>query len=406
MQKTVLFESKAECCGCEACVGVCPAKAISMKEDEYGFRYPVINDTLCVGCGLCKKTCANRNCEETNTPMETYAACTAITNVMKSASGGAFAGLARRFIEQGGVVFGVSMENVDGLFVPMHISVDTVAGLEKLQGSKYVQSVVGDAYVRVKNELEAGKKVLFSGTPCQVAALKGFLGNKANENLLLVDIVCHGVPSLQFFQSYIKHYEDRVKGKVTDFRFRDKARGWGLVGRVEYIRKGKKKSKLVYARESSYYQLFLRGDIYRESCYECKYACENRPGDITVGDYWGIEREHPELLASNGGCFDQMKGISCLIINSSKGKQYIDAFPDMISKRESTYEKVARQNGQLRIPTSKSGKREEILNVYAQGGYKQVDALFKREHRKNKLIAYIIDRIPTAIKKKMRRLLK
>ncbi len=406
MQTITLFKTKTECCGCEACVNSCPRKAITMREDENGFRYPVIDEALCVKCGLCKRTCAYQNHKEMQFPLETYVACTANTDVMKSASGGIFASLAKNVIEQGGVVFGVSMECVEGDLVPMHICVDNLVDLVKLQGSKYVQSVVGDAYLQVKKALAAGKKVLFSGTPCQVAALKSFLGTQVNENLLLVDIICHGVPSLHFFRSYIQYYEGKIKGKIVDFKFRDKSGGWGLVGRAEYIKNGKRKSRLVYARESSYYQLFLKGDIYRENCYECKYACENRPGDITLGDYWGIEREHPELLKANGGCFDEAKGVSCMIVNSEKGKRYLEENVEIMTKRESAYEKASAQNGQLKFPTPRSERRDEVLRIYREHGYKGIEKRFLKSSGIKLLVAYVVDRVPVSVKKRIRRLMK
>ncbi|MBQ9768216.1 MAG: Coenzyme F420 hydrogenase/dehydrogenase, beta subunit C-terminal domain [Lachnospiraceae bacterium] len=407
MSKTVLYESKAECCGCEACVNVCPRQAIRMAEDEYGFRYPQTDEDLCTECGLCKRVCAFRNVTETNTPFDTYVACTANTDVLKSASGGMFACLAKSVLEQGGVIFGVSMEYIDGALIPMHICVDKEEDLIKLQGSKYVQSIVGDAYAQVKAQIKLGKKVLFSGTPCQVAGLKSFLGNQMNDNVLLVDIICHGVPSVRFFHDYLKEYEKRVKGKVTGFTFRDKTGGWGLVGKVSYTtEKGKQKSKPVYARESSYYQLFLRGDIYRESCYECKYASNNRPGDISLGDFWGIEREHPDYLAANGGCFDETKGVSCMILNSSKGKEWVERLAGTMTVKESTYEKASAQNGQLRHPTKKSEKRAGILESYVRYGYQEINHRFKKETGVKLPIYCVIDRVPVGLKKKIRRILK
>ena len=407
MSKIVLFENKEDCCGCEACVNACPKQAIQMQEDEYGFRYPVIDEEHCVECGKCQTVCAYKTVEETNAPLDTYVACTLNTDIMKSASGGIFASLATSFLEQGGVVYGVSMECMEGQPVPVHICVEKPEDIIKLQGSKYVQSLVGDCYGRIKRQLGEGKKVLFSGTPCQVAGLKEFLGRPKDENLLLVDIICHGVPSVQFFQSYIRELSKKIKGTITDFKFRDKATGWGLVGKAEYVtEKGKKKYKTIYARESSYYQFFLKGDIYRENCYKCKYASAHRPGDITLGDYWGIEKEHPEYLTANGGCYDETKGVSCVIVNTAKGKNYMDSLPDTMLRKESTYEKAAKQNGQLRHPTQQSPRRELLLKMYANDGYKAVDAWFVKKNRMKLAIAFVVDRMPVSLKKKMRRMLK
>lgn len=407
MGKITLFHDKAECCGCEACVNICPQKAIHMEEDEYGFRYPCIDESLCVECGLCQRVCGYKHVEESNVPMNTYVARTLNTDIMKSASGGVFASLAKSVIEQGGIVYGVSMEKVSEELIPMHIGVERPEELIKLQGSKYVQSVMGDTYRHVKEQLMQGRKVLFSGTPCQVAGLKAYLGNVSQENLLLIDIICHGVPSVSFFQSYIKELEKKLKGKITDFKFRDKSSGWGLVGKASFLTdKNEEKSKLIYARESSYYQFFLRGDIYRENCYSCKYASSNRTGDITLGDYWGIEHEHPDYLAANGGDFDETQGISCMIINTSKGKEYVEQVSEGLKLGTSTYEKAARENGQLRHPTEISDKRQMILDMYVSGGYQEVDAWFKRKNLMKMPYVYVLDRIPVTLKKKIRRMLK
>lgn len=407
MSSVVLFENKKDCCGCGACMNVCPRKAIHMEEDENGFTYPCIDEELCIQCGACKRVCGYQNIQETNSPLGAYVACTANTDIMKSASGGVFACIARKFIEEGGLVYGASMEYVDGELIPMHICVDNLGDLDKLLGSKYVQSVVGDTYSQIKAQLENGKKVLFSGTPCQVAGLKAFLGSRECANLLLIDIICHGVPSIQFFHGYIKFLENKWKGNIFDFRFRDKSAGWGLVGKMQYLTAdNKKKSKIIYARESSYYQFFLKGDIYRENCYECKYASEKRPGDITLGDYWGIEREHPEFLAANGGCFDETKGVSCMIINSHKGMHIVEKLADSIVIRKSNFQKVARQNGQLKHPTPRSSRREEILEMYAKDGYAEVESYFIKNSGLKLVFAYVIDRIPSPIKKSIRRIKK
>ncbi len=406
MGKITLFHNKAECCGCEACVNACPKKAINMSEDEYGFRYPCVDESLCAECGLCQKVCGYKYIEEHNEPISAHAACTLSTDIMQSASGGVFACLAQNIIEQGGIVYGVSMELISDELVPMHIGVDKIEELVKLQGSKYVQSIMGDTYHQVKKQLLQGRKVLFSGTPCQVAGLKAYLGEADKDNLLLVDIICHGVPSVDFFQSYIRELEKRYKGKITGFKFRDKSSGWGLVGKITYrTAKNKEKSKLIYARESSYYQMFLRSDIYRENCYSCKYASSNRPGDITLGDYWGIEHEHPEYLVANGGFFDESKGVSCVIINTRKGTDYIKSIHNKVLMKTSDFEKVARKNGQLRHPAELGDRRQYILDMYVKGGYQEVDTWFRRKNFVKMPFVFVLDRIPVSLKKRIRRML-
>lgn len=224
MSKTVLFEKKADCCGCGACQNICPKGAIEMKYDAFGIAYPVIDPALCVECGLCKKVCSYQNQRQRcDAPQLAYAAAAADGVMAKhSASGGVFAALARHILKAGGVVYGCAFSDDDGILIPKHIRVDNESDLHRLQGSKYVQSITGMVYRQVKQDLKEGKNVLFSGTPCQVDALNGFLSPTKSENLLTVDIICHGTPGTRFFVDYIKEMEKQNKGKVLDFRFRDK----------------------------------------------------------------------------------------------------------------------------------------------------------------------------------------
>lgn len=198
-------------------------------------------------------------------------------------------------------------------------------------GSHYnnVQSNIGDTYHKVKKDLLAGKKVLFSGTPCQVAALKSFL-KKDYENLYTVDIICHGISTQQFFQDYIDLVENKNKVKVTSFIFRDKSVGWGLDARYKYKRKGKVKSKRLYYKLSSFYNYYEKAINHRENCYYCKYSCESRVGDITLGDFWGVEKNQPDCLCENGGTIDERAGVSFCLINSTRGIELFDRASEFI----------------------------------------------------------------------------
>lgn len=380
MHKIVLFKDKKDCCACSACMNTCPKSAINMVEDEYGFLYPQINEVLCVKCGACLKVCGFQNSELNSVPMNTYVAVSKNTDILKSASGGVFASLADAVIEDGGIVYGVSMEHIDSKLVPMHISVEKKEELLKLQGSKYVQSSIGMIYSEIKKHLQSGRQVLFSGTPCQVDGLKSFL-KESYDNLLLVDIICHGVPSSKFFQAYIKFLEEKTNSKVIDYKFRDKTTGWGLTGRITLKNKnGIIKHKIFHCQESSYYMLFLNGHIYRESCYQCKYASQNRAGDITIGDYWGVEKEHPDLLNVKTGGIDKSKGVSCLIVNTLNGKTWLKKYGSGIQLWESSFEKVAKKNKQLNSPSNlDEKKRNLILNIFKDEGYFAVDKWFYKE---------------------------
>lgn len=364
-----LFSEKKECCGCGSCLNICPKSAISMEEDEAGFTYPKINEKLCIKCGRCKAVCAFQNIDEKNVPIEAYAAVSKDEELqMKSASGGIFASIARQFILDGGYVFGAAFDDEWNV---KHIGISNVDELTKLQGSKYVQSNTGNTYQEVKKLLQEDKKVLYSGTPCQIAGLKGYLGEEY-ENLYLVDIICHGVPNNRMLKEYLKLLEKKYKGKVESFTFRDKSLGWGINGSC-YIN-GKKRK--IWQSTSSYLYYFSRGMIYRDNCYYCKYTCKNRPGDITIGDYWGIEREHLEYLGKNG--LDEKKGISAVVVNSTKGQLLLKKNYKFIELKPSTFEKVSNGNAQLREP-SKNENREVIVEKYIEGGWEKVEEYFVNE---------------------------
>lgn len=374
METITLFKNKKDCCACGACLNICPKQAIQMQEDENGFLYPVIDNDKCIKCGLCIKTCALQNSKLPNTPLKTYAAQSNNTDLKKSASGGIFASLALNILKVGGVIYGAALENVNGKLICRHIAVNNVTELEKLQGSKYIQSNIGNIYQEVKKNLLENKTVLFSGTPCQVDGLRAYLGKKY-ENLYCIDIICHGVPSNKMFQDYIETLEKKYNDKIVDFKFRDKTKGWGLTAKG-YTEKGY--TAIIPANVSSFYYYFLKSYIYRESCYSCKYACKNRCGDITIGDYWGIENSHSEVLSKNAG-LDYKSGISCLIVNTEQGKKLIEEYKDDLRLIESNFEKSAKENGQLnRASFLNVEKRNEILKLYRENGYKGIEDSLKK----------------------------
>lgn len=408
MENIVLFCEKTECCGCGACFNVCPQKAIAMVPDEYGFIYPQIEYEKCVGCGLCKKVCEFQKKADLPSENETKVACSTDDDMLvKSASGGVFSALAKAVLQIGGVVFGCSMEKQEGKLWPEHIMIEHIDDLYKLQGSKYVQSFIGNSYRNVKSELEKGRYVLFSGTPCQIAGLKGFLRNKIYERLLMVDIVCHGVPSAKFFQDYIKMLEKKLgASSVSKFEFRDKTKGWGLNAKVTYEKNAKCYSKLIPAAESSYYKLFLESKIYRENCYACPYAGKLRTGDITIGDYWGIEKVHPEYLIHKGGEIEEKKGVSCLIINTEKGKRLLaELNPDLLLLA-SSFEKAAEENMQLCEPSKKSADRQQILDLYMNKGYSEVEKWYRKSQGIKYYLKLIWGYLPQNLKKIVRKIIK
>lgn len=369
-----LFKEKNDCCACGACLNICPKQAISMQKDEYGFLYPQIDKGKCIKCGLCLKTCAFQNSELKNIPIKTYAAQSDNTDLKESASGGIFASIATNVLREGGVVYGAAMEMENDKLIVRHIAVENDADLIKLQGSKYVQSSTEKIYQDVKKKLNDNRLVLFSGTPCQVDGLNSYLG-KTYDNLITIDIICHGVPNNQMFQDYIALLEEKYKDKIIDFKFRDKTKGWGLTAKG-YTAKGY--TAIIPANVSSYYYMFLKSYIYRDSCYSCKYACKNRCGDITIGDYWGIERAHPEVLKENDYRLDYKNGISCLIVNTERGTRILEKYKSSLRLLDSAFEKVAKENRQLNS-SSKCNieKRKKILSRYSNNGFKYLEKFFK-----------------------------
>lgn len=397
-----LFEDKAQCCACGACVNICPKNAISMELDECGYAYPQINKDKCVGCGACKKVCAFQNVIEKEGAKEVYASARKDTKkIFKSTSGGIFAVLAENILQKGGIVYGASMELVDGKLIIKHVGVDKLEELPKLQESKYVQSQIGFIYNEIKDKLQTGVNVLFSGTPCQVAALKTFL-NKEYDNLFTVDIICHGVPNQCFFQCSMELLEKTFDGRIVEFKFRDKEKSWGH-GKSKIVcveETGETKEHYLMSSEYTYYDLFLNGLISRENCYHCKYTNNHRPGDITIGDYWGIAKMHPEFISTNGGKLVPENGISALIVNTDKGIQYLQEVKNELILCQSDFEKVAKANAQLREPCKYHVERDYVLKLYREKGYDSVHRFALKQIKKRAIKAKIKGTIKKILHKK------
>ena len=220
-----LFENKKSCCGCGACANICPNGAITMKPDKWGYSYPVVDSSRCVSCGACKKACSYQNGISLHEPIRAYAAVNKTQQQLeKSASGGAFSAVATYFLKNESVVYGAALDFEGGHPIAHLVGIDDASQLWRLQGSKYVQSAVEQTYKQAKQNLDAGKKVLFSGTPCQIAGLYGYL-KKEYANLWTIDVICHGVPNLKFFDDYLSIEGKKRGGVPTGYSFRDKKRG-------------------------------------------------------------------------------------------------------------------------------------------------------------------------------------
>ncbi len=383
----------SNCCGCGACAAACPVQAIQLNKVPGGYVYPEIDKAVCVECGHCDGVCA---CQKDLFQPELAAAYVAVArdvNLMESASGGLFASLAQGVILQGGAVFGCVLVREEGMLLARHICAEDFQTLLAMKGSKYVQSDLGDSYVRVKELLEAGKTVLFTGTPCQIAGLKGFL-QKGWSNLYTAEVICHGVPSQELFQAYLAHVEHEKRAKVLSFRFRDKSEGWKLRGSMVLERDGRQWEESFEPEESSYYQLFLNGVTYRENCYTCPYASPSRQGDVTLGDFWCVDLVHPELLPE----LEETAGVSCLVVNSHRGRKLMENFGQGIALWHSNYERAARYNAQLVRPVSRPQERQRVLALYTTGGYAAVEDWYQKRLRKIRRKRRLIALVPKPLK--------
>lgn len=350
----IRIKHKSDCCGCEACVQRCPKRCISLHRDQEGFLYPLVDESICIDCGLCERVCPVINQGEPLKPLVAYAAKNQDESVrLSSSSGGVFTALAEQVIAQGGVVFGARF---DESWNVVHDYVETVEGLSAFRGAKYVQSRIGLCFLQAETFLRQGRQVLFSGLPCQIAGLKKFL-RKDYDNLITVDLFCHGVPSPTVWKRFLEEEVATPHTQLKSISFRDKASGWKNYS-FSYLQEDTDGVHL--HRMLSAKNLFMRGfltDLYlRPSCYHCPVKQCKSGSDLTIGDYWGIQQAHPGL--------DDDKGVSAVLVNTDKGAAILQAV-QQVSLYESTFEKVVKCNPALIKSAQEPTKRSlffELLN--------------------------------------------
>lgn len=353
---------KDKCTGCAACMNICAHKAISMKEVmPLGFIHPTIDSNACVDCGMCVNICPVNHPVKLNEPLKAFSAISRNQDdLMTSASGGASSVLANVIVGRGGVVYGCVQKNYKDI---AHRRIDCIEDLYRLKGSKYVQSDIGYSYNDVKCDLEKGKEVLFTGSPCQIAGLKVFL-RKDYERLYLVDLVCHGVPSQKLLREdvdfLLEDYPNVDKSSVcVEFRHKKRQQekrfepNWGtfIMGGGEIFAHKKKKQKFL---TDNYITAFMAGTIFRENCYTCPYAQRKRSGDITIADFWGLKGEKVPMT----------NGVSLLMPSTEKGLRLVNSGKPYLCFEERPVEEAINGNGQLLHPSPMPKERKVFVHYY------------------------------------------
>lgn len=368
----IQINDPSECCGCTLCASICTHDAITMEPDALGFLYPKVNPSKCVDCGLCEKVCQFNDNYDRSFNLESPNAFAVrhkdISEVMKSRSGAAFAAISDYVLKQGGIVYGAGYKDH---FRVAHKRATTIEERDEFRGSKYVQSDLTGIYRQVKDDLKSGLLVLFSGTPCQTSGLNAYVGKKYRERLILVDIVCHGVPSPYIWRDYISNIERKQKGIIRKVEFRDKEQfGW-VAHKESFLFENKEIYKNTYTR------LFYKHIMFRESCGVCHFTNLNRPSDITLADYWGWERNVP-------GFNDDDKGVSLVLLNTQKGQEVFAEVEKDVDAKEVEVENSMQPN--LMRPSEIDPLRKQFESDYLNKGFRYILKQYGEEGYKYKLI--------------------
>ncbi|MCC8136463.1 MAG: Coenzyme F420 hydrogenase/dehydrogenase, beta subunit C-terminal domain [Clostridiales bacterium] len=335
-------ENEKDCCGCGACAQACPRQCIQMKRNEEGFLYPQVDEGRCISCGRCEAVCpmSLKSRTDTSEPKAYGGWITDEPVCKKSSSGGAFPLFANYILEKGGTVYGVAMSDT---LQAEHRRISSEKELELLQGSKYIQSNIGDTYRQAEDDLKKSKHVLFTGTPCQIAGLLSYLG-KSYDKLYTMESICHGVPSPLVFEKYISYLNDSRKDTVTNFKFRHKETPWkplGQTGTIVTYASGKEE-RFFPVHKDPFMNGFLADLYLRKSCYECPFKPAYKKeyhADITIADFWGVDHVDQEL--NNPG------GTSLILLNSSHGEELFAQVRDGFEGKEVEFEKAVKQNRSL-----------------------------------------------------------
>lgn len=349
-----LIKSGADCCGCTGCASACPKDAISMERNKAGFAYPKLEPDKCIGCLLCENVCGFeiQPISSINIFPKFYGARQKeFKEVMKSRSGGVFPLIARHILQNNGSVYGVILSES---FVVKHTRITTITELDSLRGSKYVQSDLTGIFRSVKEDLQKGRHVLFSGTPCQTSTLLKYIPEKLQDKLFVIDIVCHGVPGATYWTEFLKFVEKKYKKKIERFIFRDKEK-YNWLRHTEMV---------LFEGESEPIELsyrFYTDLLFRESCSSCPFTNLNRPSDLTLADFWGYERTQTHLN-------DDKKGLSLILVNTDKGAKMFDVIKPELSWFETTEEFALQPS--LQHPIERNPNADKFYRAFTRHGFR------------------------------------
>lgn len=360
---TVLPHS--DCCGCRACGDICPVSCISFVKDDEGFLYPAVDESVCIHCGKCTRVCPELNPVYNDDPENVLAAYAASDDVRRGgSSGGLFGVIASFIIKQGGRVWGAAF---DENLTLRHMHADTFEELRPLLRSKYLQSDTSGCFRQIAEDLKSHRLTLFCGTPCQCNALRNYIGREC-DGLYLIDIICHGVPSQDLFDKSIRWVEEKRGCKVTQFAFRSKYKGALHPQAFSYIyeKNGKEHRTDGLHYQFPFYFGFQKYITLRPSCYTCKWARTQRAGDITLGDFWGVEKLDPAL--------DPKTGVSEVLVNNKKGKALIEMIKedDLIWSKSFGLSEILDGNGCLHAPTKLKPERAQLFADLRQDTFDEV----------------------------------
>lgn len=394
-----LKPSPEKCCGCTACKEICPKNAISWIIDDCGFSFPEVNPDICIECGLCEKVCPMLHADKvlTDKSGDSFAAVNKDAPELKaSSSGGIFSVIARYVLDNDGIVYGAAFDEKMQL---SHVGIERHDCLSRLQGSKYLHSQNGNVYSEIKKYLIEGRHVYYVGTGCQVAGLKLFL-RKDYPNLITSDILCHGVPPQIVFDAVIEYLQKQYNGKVIRYLFRDKS-VWGWSCSSSSVLKTGCNIRYVGFDQvqDGYFNAFIKAENYRESCYVCPYARSQRSGDISLADFWGVEKyiQIPDIRS----------GVSAILINTDKGQNILSQIGAEINLYNANIDDIKVINKTLIAPTPRPAERDDFFKNFQSNPVeflKSFSSLGLKKHlvyilKRNRLISKIIAMLKQLIKR-------